>query len=139
MEYVIGLVLAIIAYYFYAFIIEPNMRETRDWKHNWQQYTICEQAINKILEAMVQHEESAENTLILLNVIVDTYNESLRGDTAEAMMAPHFEKPTYDTNRRRSDSEGQESEGQKPRRTARERMEGNTPPRTNTDSDSIEE
>ncbi len=138
MEYIIGTVLAIIAYCFYAFIIKPSIRETRDWKHNWQQYTIYEQAVNKILEAMVEHEESAENTLLLLNAIVDTYNESLRGDTAESMVAPHYEEPKYDTSRRHPDSEGQEPEGQRPRRPARKRMDGSASARTDADSGSIE-
>lgn len=139
MEYIIGLALAIIAYYFYIFIIEPQIRENRNFKNNWLQYAIYEQAINKILEAMVKHEESAENTLLLLNAIVDTYNESLRGDTVEQMKAPSFEEPTYDTSRRHPDSEGQEPERQRPSRAARKRMDSSDSARTNADSGSIEE
>jgi hypothetical protein len=138
MEYIIGTVFAVIAFYFYVFIIQPHLRENRDWKHNWQQYTIYEQAVSKILDAMLTHEESAENTILVLNAIVDTYNESLRGEQAESMMAPYFKEPKYDTGRQHPDSEGQEPERQEPSRAARKRVDSNDQARASQDSGSIE-
>lgn len=111
---------------FIAFLIMRKWILNRaDLLYNHRELDIYERTINLVMQQLDEN-TPREQRISLLNAVVDTYNEQLKGKSAEQMKHPHFQL-SYEIqrteNRGRSGSTGQDTARKEPNPPTRSAME----------------
>ena len=103
-----------------------ELKNRMDLNYNHRQFTIHERTCYLIFKKADETDTPREDTMILLNVAAEVYNESLRGKYVKELYMPPFHLMRQsseigrDSERRQTDSQGDKSEGETEDRTARQ-------------------
>lgn len=120
------IVIAVIVVWFAARTGLRRLRIRMDLNYNHRQFSIHERTCHLIFKKADETDTPREDTMILLNVAADVYNESLRGKYASELYMPPFHIMRQSSEigghseKRQTDSQGDKSEGETEDRTARQ-------------------